>query len=207
MLHKLSVKVCGMRYAENIKSVENLGYVDIMGFIFYNKSPRHVNQDIEYLPRNCKRAGVFVNDNLDNILKLSDKLELSHVQLHGSESPEFCDKLSQYGINIIKAFSIGSIKDLDYSTRYEGTCDLYLFDSKTCLPGGSGKTFNWSLLNRYNGKTRFFLSGGIGVDSVEQLKKFNHSRLAGIDLNSRFETAPALKDTGKLTTFFQSFLK
>lgn len=202
MINGLTVKVCGMRSPDNIRRVEALGCVDIMGFIFYPKSPRYVESVPEYLPQSCKKAGVFVNEEVERILEVCLRFKLDYIQLHGTESAECCARLLDRGVKVIKTFSIESPLDLEVTRRYEGLCSYFLFDTKSVLPGGSGKVFDWSILEDYEGDTRFFLSGGIGLEYVDRLRNFRHDKWCGIDLNSRFETSPALKDVGRLGRFF-----
>lgn len=194
------IKVCGMTEAGNIRDIEQLG-IDLMGFIFYHKSPRCLCQMPEYLPVHAKRVGVFVNESKENILTYADRFGLDYIQLHGNESPEHCRTLRNNGLHLIKAFPISQPKDLLAVSRYEGLCDYYLFDTKTPQYGGSGNQFEWNILHRYNGSTPFLLSGGINPYSAKALKEFHHPRFAGIDINSRFETRPGIKDVERIHTF------
>lgn len=205
MINNLTVKVCGMRFSDNIRKVEELGCVDIIGFIFYDRSPRYVGNVPEYIPKSCKKAGVFVNEKAEKITDMCQMFQLDYVQLHGTESPDFCARLTDRGIKVLKSFSIESERDLEGTHHYEGCCSNFLFDTKSVLPGGSGKEFNWAVLEHYTGDTRFFLSGGIGLDSMDRLKEFRHEKWAGIDLNSKFETAPALKDVDRLHCFLKTY--
>ena len=208
MNYKL-VKVCGMREAENIREVEALG-IDMMGFIFWPKSKRYVSEKPAYLPTKCKRVGVFVDEDIEQVKRIAEEFALDIIQFHGSESPEQISHLSSLTshLSIIKAFNIASSDDLEATKPYEGLVDYFLFDTKATLPGGSGQQFDWSILSDYNGNTPFLLSGGIGPDDAERVKAFltsHHSPLTskclGIDLNSRFELAPGLKDIKKLKEF------
>ena len=175
----------------------------MIGFIFYPKSPRYLYQIPRYLPTLAKRVGVFVNETKENILMYVDRFGLNYVQLHGDESPEYCRTLHSYGIRIIKAFSIALPKDLLAVSDYEGFCDYFLFDTRSAHYGGSGQQFDWNILQRYNGSTPFLLSGGINSYSVKALKEFHHPRLAGIDINSRFETSPGIKDVERIGRFLK----
>ena len=154
----LSIKVCGMTEAENIRNVEQLD-VDMIGFIFYPNSPRCLCEIPAYLPVRAKRVGVFVNESKETILMYADRFALDYIQLHGSESPGYCRSLRSSGLHLIKAFSISQSKDLATVSAYKGLCDYYLFDAKTSLYGGSGNQFDWNLLHRYSGMTPFLLSG------------------------------------------------
>lgn len=197
------VKVCGMREAENIRAVEALG-VDWMGFIFWEHSSRCVSQRPAYLPTRAKRVGVFVDESLDVVCQHVEAFGLDVVQLHGSESPTYLRDLRSScdaRLLIVKAFSIATRDDLLQTSLYEGLADFFLFDTKAQLVGGNGRKFDWSVLAHYDGSTPFLLSGGIGPDDASRLSAFSHPRLAGIDLNSRFEISPALKNVELLKQF------
>ena len=192
-----------MRNAENIRDVEALG-IDMMGFIFYPKSSRYVSARPAYLPQKCKRVGVFVNATIDDIRQHIADYSLDIVQLHGHESTDSIRSLrSLCGdvISIIKAFNIATKEDLNATTPYAGLVDYFLFDTKGPSVGGNGEKFDWSVLEAYNGDTPFLLSGGIGPDDAERIIDYHHSKCIGIDLNSRFESAPALKDVTTLSRF------
>lgn len=204
------IKVCGMREPENIRAVAALP-VDWMGFIFYPKSPRFIapdEADVETI-RRCprKKVGVFVNAPLEQMLEIVGRLGLDYLQLHGSESPDTCYALQKRGLVVIKAFSIATEEDLKAVEAYEGRTDYFLFDTKTPAYGGSGKQFDWKVLHAYTGQTPFLLSGGLHAGSAEALLAFHHPRLAGIDLNSGFETSPAQKDVRLLTAFITEYNK
>jgi len=202
MKNGMSIKVCGMTDGRNIKAAEALG-ADLIGLIFYPASPRHVSIVPDYLPEDALRVGVFVNASESEILEKVVKYGLDMVQLHGNESPEFCARLDGRGVGVIKAFSLSSASDLSTTAAYEGVCRYYLFDTPTVGYGGSGRRFDWSLLQSYDGKTPFFLSGGIGPDSATALSEFTHPMLAGYDLNSRFEIEPGIKDIALLRHFLE----
>ena len=209
----MMIKVCGMREAENIREVEALG-IDLMGFIFWPKSSRYVSAPPAYLPTKCRRVGVFVDAAIDDVRRHIDDYALDIIQLHGHESPDYICEIKdgaatprpcrggvRGGVSVIKAFNIATADDLEQTKPYEGVVDYFLFDTKAQLPGGSGQQFDWRVLADYAGATPFLLSGGIGLDDAERVKSFCHPRCIGIDLNSRFETAPALKDVATLTDF------
>lgn len=202
MINGKMIKVCGMRQAANIRDIEKLGKVDMIGFIFYPPSPRFVCEMPAYLPINAHRVGVFVNEDKETVKTYADRFGLNYVQLHGNESPEYCQSLHGAGLKIIKTFSIACPEDLNHVSDYEETCELFLFDTKCKEYGGSGSPFDWNLLHSYKGPIPFLLSGGIHSDSAGELQKFSHPRLAGYDLNSRFETQPALKDPEQIQHFF-----
>ena len=194
------VKVCGMRDAENIREVEALG-VDWMGFVFHCTSPRFVGELPDYLPQRAKRVGVFVDEMEEPIMKTVQLFRLDMVQLHGHETSDFCSRIRSKGLKVIKAISMQNTFPSEEVSFYERACDYFLFDTKTLLPGGSGQKFDWSSLSAYRGTTPFLLSGGISPDDADRVEAFVHERCIGIDLNSRFETSPACKDTHLLQSF------
>ena len=203
------IKVCGMREAENIREVEALG-IDLMGFIFWPKSKRYVSEKPAYLPQKCKRVGVFVDEDIDQVKRIAEDFALDFIQLHGSESPAYIFQLG--GLHVIKAFNIATAEDLEQTKPYDGLVDYFLFDTKATLPGGSGQQFDWNVLEAYDGETPFLLSGGIGPDDAERVKSFltsqrslslSKGKCAGIDLNSRFEMAPGLKDVNTMRSFIR----
>ena len=200
------IKVCGMREPDNIRAVEALG-VDWLGFIFWPRSSRYVAEKPDYLPARAKRVGVFVDATVEDVAQHVSDYRLDLVQLHGHETPEYIHQLgSAYGGSatvprLIKALSIKERTDVAAYKAYEGLVDYFLFDTKAQLVGGNGVKFDWSVLNEYDGRTPFLLSGGIGPDDVGRLHHFHHDKCVGIDLNSRFEVAPALKDINSLKRF------
>jgi len=200
---KKLVKVCGMTQGDNIREVESLG-IDLMGFIFYEKSPRYMRQKPDYLPVHAQRVGVFVDASYEEMTLNAASFGLTHIQLHGHESPTLCRNLREAGFKVIKAFSIAQAADLLPTENYHGTCDYFLFDTKTPAYGGSGQAFDWNVLANYQGDTPFLLSGGIGPESVEAMKRFSHPALIGYDLNSKFETAPGIKEVKALKRFLYS---
>ena len=195
------VKVCGMRDAANIRQLEALG-IDWMGMIFWPKSKRYVSTPPVYLPQHVRKVGVFVDASLDAIRQHVEDYQLDIVQLHGQESPETLKTLKP--LTLIKAFNIATPEDLPKTEPYEGLADYFLFDTKGKSVGGNGEKFDWSVLANYQGKTPFLLSGGIGSKDAEVVKTFHHPKCIGIDLNSRFETEPGLKDITKLKQFLEA---
>ena len=187
-----------MREADNIRAVEALG-IDMMGFIFWPKSSRYVSQRPDYLPKRVKRVGVFVDEDPEQVKRLADDYALDYIQLHGQESPSYIFQLR--GLHVIKAFNISIAEDLLQTQSYEGLVDCFLFDAKGKSVGGNGEKFNWDVLDAYQGATPFLLSGGIGPDDAERVNAFYHPKCIGIDLNSRFELSPGLKDVAKLKEF------
>lgn len=203
------VKVCGMRDVDNIREVEALG-IDWMGFIFWPKSSRYVSEVPAYLPKNCKRVGVFVDASIGDVMSQAETFSLDIIQLHGQESPSYIAQLTSHlsaltSIKIIKALNIATTADLEATKRYEGVVDYFLFDTKGKMVGGNGEKFDWSVLEAYHGSTPFLLSGGISPDDAERVRAFNHPKCIGIDLNSKFELSPALKDVNMLRNFLSSF--
>lgn len=196
-----------MRDPENIREAEKLA-IDLMGFIFWHKSSRNVSEMPSYLPTRQKRVGVFVDADIKEVTEKAKEYALDLIQLHGKETPDYiqrlrslCPQRGDRAIAIIKALNIADTEDLAQTAQYEGIVDYFLFDTKSILVGGNGTQFDWSVLQAYQGDTPFILSGGIGPDDAEKVKNFQHPMCAGIDLNSRFETAPALKDIQLLNHF------
>ena len=201
----MKIKVCGMRDAQNIRAVEALG-IDMMGFICWPKSSRNVTERPFYLPQ-CQRVGVFVDPTVEYVEQKVQMLQLDRIQLHGHESQNFCREVHQHtGLPITKAISVADELDLEnwHEYAWEKAVDLFLFDTKCPTAGGSGTQFDWQMLQLYDGHKPFLLAGGIGPGCEEQVLAFRHPKCIGIDLNSRFETSPALKDTVKLQTFINN---
>ncbi|WP_449663334.1 phosphoribosylanthranilate isomerase [Winogradskyella marina] len=209
-----------MKYKDNIQAVANL-QPDYLGFIFYDQSARHFNTTIPELPKTIKKVGVFVNAKVDFIVDMISKHNLHAVQLHGNESPEYCDKLRKVChaelvsksqlkpkndvIEIIKVFSIKDEFNFKQLEAYEDVIDYFLFDTKGKLPGGNGFTFNWNVLKDYPSTKPYFLSGGIGINEVESvlafLQKPESQYCYAIDVNSKFEIEPGLKNIAALEKF------
>ena len=204
----VGMKICGMKYPYNILEVGSL-LPDYMGFIFWEKSARYFDGIIPELPKSIKKVGVFVNASKDEILEKVKKHNLQAVQLHGNESVEFCFDLKEKigsTIEIIKVFSVNEDFDFSVLKPFESVCDYYLFDTKGKLPGGNGTTFEWKILESYPSRKPFFLSGGIGIDELEQVKQVLKSNLPlfAIDINSKFESAPGLKKIALLNSFLSN---
>ncbi|WP_340076808.1 phosphoribosylanthranilate isomerase [Leptobacterium sp. I13] len=200
----MKLKVCGMKYEENIKEVAML-QPDYMGFIFWEGSKRYLDNPIpKDIPSTIKKTGVFVDATLEEIIEKVKTYTLQAVQLHGKESPELCKQLKteQPQVEIIKVFSIGNNFSFEQLTPYETMCDFYLFDTKGKLPGGNGDTFNWAVLENYPSQKPFFLSGGIGLEQLNDIASFCKKEASkycyAIDVNSMFEIKPGLKDVGKI---------
>ncbi len=216
----MKLKVCGMNH--NPKEVAQL-QPDYMGFIFWEPSSRFFEGEMPTLSKSIKKIGVFVDASLEEVLEKVEKYNLDAVQLHGTESPKYCKALRHAELDsashsyeiphqvrndkliIIKVFSIKDDFDFSILKRYEEACDYYLFDTKGKLPGGNGYTFDWSVLNDYPSTKPYFLSGGIGLESVEKLESFMNSPASkychAIDVNSKFEVEPGLKDIEQLRKF------
>jgi phosphoribosylanthranilate isomerase len=205
----MKIKVCGMKYPDNILELSTLP-IHIIGLIFYKQSLRFAGElkpdDLQEISSRMQLAGVFVDETVENILHTVHKYHLQMVQLHGMESPAICKELKSKGVQVIKAFPVEETEDLKSCVFYEEVCDYFLFDTKTPHYGGSGKKFDWQMLSCYQGKIPFFLSGGIGPDDVEAIKQLSLPLLYAIDVNSRFEIAPGLKDISKLDYFIHSIL-
>ncbi len=193
------IKICGMKFPKNILEVGTL-LPDFMGFIFWGKSSRYFEGEIPMLPKSIKKVGVFVDESFEIVVSKIDKYKLDCIQLHGNESIEFCQKLKEIPIEIIKVFSIKDNFNFEILREFENVCDYFLFDTKGKLPGGNGTTFDWNLLKKYPSNKPFFLSGGIGIEEINLLKDMNLP-IYGIDVNSKFETEPGLKKTELLKSF------
>jgi phosphoribosylanthranilate isomerase len=201
------IKVCGMRDPENISGVVNLG-PDYIGLIFYRKSKRYVpdssvNDIVNAVPPEIKKVGVFVNELTSEIIRKINLFKLDIIQLHGDEPPQYCLDLKDIGLTVIKSFGIDNTFNFDTLAKYENACDYFLFDSKSPAYGGTGNKFDWSVINGHKFAKPVFLSGGIGPDDAEKLMKSENTWIHSIDINSKFEKEPALKDIHLLKQFFQ----
>jgi phosphoribosylanthranilate isomerase len=193
----MKIKICGLRDKENIEQIASVHF-DYMGFIFYPKSKRFVGEDF-VMPNvgdTIKKVGVFVNAEPYYILENVKKYNLNAIQLHGDESPEYIEELKKTlpdDVSIIKAFGVNEDFDFTQLKPYESICNYFLFDTKTKDYGGSGHQFNWDVLNNYNNVLPYFLSGGIGIHDIDTIKNSTLKPFA-IDVNSKFELEPGLKD-------------
>ena len=202
MSSDLQIKVCGNTHAQNLKSVCDL-QPDFIGFIFYDKSKRFVDSADEMkqpLGADAKRVGVFVNASEQEISQRVEKFNLDYIQLHGDETPEFCAIINNIR-PVFKAFQINNNFNFNILKDYLSTCYAFLFDTSSNQYGGSGEKFDWGLLQRYNFKKPFMLSGGINDHDVEIINSFDHPSIMGIDLNSKFESSPGIKNITKLSKF------
>ena len=200
----MKLKVCGMKHPANTYDLVKLN-PDFIGFIFYNKSKRFVGEDFEMpeVPPAIKKVGVFVNEDVEKIIALTKKHALDYVQLHGEESIVYCNTLLQAGVKIIKAFAIDKFFDFSILHGYQNYCEYFLFDTRTPLFGGSGKKFDWAILDDYKLNKPFILSGGIDVKDAGELKRLSgiYKNMFAVDLNSRFETEPGVKSISKIKNF------
>jgi len=200
----MKIKVCGMKYEQNILDLVNLS-PDFMGFIFYEKSKRFVGDLseslIQNIPDKIKKVGVFVNETVEKILELHKKYSLDYIQLHGNETIEYCKILTNQNLKLIKAFGVSENFDFNETYKYSAYCDFFIFDTKTPDYGGSGQKFDWNVINNYKGETNFLLSGGISEQDFDVVLKQNHQNFFGVDINSKFEIEPALKNIEKIKNF------
>ena len=198
---EFKLKICGMKHAANIAAVAELK-PDYLGFIFYQKSPRFISEIsaelIKYVPPTIKTVGVFVNEDLIIVQQNIIKFNLKAVQLHGKEEASYCQELKSTGVEVIKAFGIDDSFDFTKLETYLTVVDYFLFDTQTPAYGGSGKLFDWNLLTNYKYDKPYFLSGGIDLQHTTDIKKIKDPWLYAIDVNSKFELEPGLKDVERL---------
>lgn len=204
----MRVKVCGMTQLEQVEKLEEMG-VAFAGFIFYPKSPRfvlrHLTTSQIKKENKVNKVGVFVNASTDHVLQMVDECRLHMVQLHGDESPKYCEKIADY-ISVVKAFRLSDNDHIEWMIKpYMNFCDMFLFDTEGAGYGGTGKKFNWNMLEGSTIGKPFFLSGGIQPDDTQQLKTFAQLPVANamfaIDINSKFEKSPGIKDMDKVKDF------
>ncbi len=202
---KPKIKICGLKHPDNIRDVIALR-PDYIGFICFPGSKRFVNElDETWVARlqGAKKTGVFVDAAIHEVKTAIQRYGFQAVQLHGSETPAYCTELTGCGVEIIKAFGIDERFDWTTVWRYETAVDYYLFDTQSAQHGGTGKRFEWKLLEGYTGDKPFFLSGGISSENVMEALQIDDSRLFALDLNSQFETAPGIKDIALLRNTLQ----
>lgn len=206
----MRIKVCGMTKVEQVLQLDEWG-VEFAGFIFYPKSPRYVlshmsKEQLKKLKgKQINKVGVFVNTPVEEVLQMVDACGLYLVQLHGDENPRYCEQIANY-VTVVKAFRLREGEDILWRAKdYQDAADMFLFDTEGAGYGGTGKKFNWDLLKGGNVRKPFFLSGGIQPEDVDLLKTFQQESVAkdlfAIDINSKFELAPGLKDMDKIQTF------
>ena len=212
----MKVKVCGTTDIQNIEQLLTVA-IDYIGFIFHKGSPRYVGERSPlpaWIDQNqasfgqIRRVGVFVNSEIEEVLNKVHDYQLDFVQLHGVERPEYCRELNTFWAissmrraKLIKAFPVDENTDLGLTEAYREHCACFLFDTRGSMPGGTGQAFDWSLLDQYQGSTPFLLAGGIGPGSVTALEAITHPFFLGVDINSRFETEPGIKDVELVRTF------
>jgi len=200
------IKVCGLNDPENISQIIRLNF-DLIGFIFYRNTPRYFDQALSYeavrqIPKSIKKVGVFVNQPTNEVLEKVAYYDLDFVQLHGTESADYCEKLATH-VKIIKAISVKDKESILKAKAYFNYCDHLLFDTSSPNHGGSGLSFDWRLLQTLAIEKPFFISGGISLENFKEIKKLEIDNFCGIDLNSKFEIKPGLKDLTKLKLLIQ----
>jgi len=198
----MKLKICGMRDPQNTAQIAALE-PDYLGFIFYAPSPRYVEKETPNVPQSIKKAGVFVDASIDYVMSCIKQHQLQAVQLHGQENPAYCNEIKSLNVEVIKAFAVDNKFDFKHLDSYQSFCDFFLFDTQTEQKGGSGKKFDWTLLHEYPLQKPFFLSGGIGPHDLEAIKALKKTNLPlyALDVNSKFEIAPALKNSSALSIF------
>ena len=199
----MKLKICGMKEEKNIKSIATID-PDYMGFIFWEHSPRSISIKIPEIKKKIKKTGVFVNSNIEQITNTIKEENLQAVQLHGNETPEFCSKLVKFEkVEVIKAFNMSNNFNFEKLKLFEKSCSFFLFDTKGKLPGGNGLVFDWSILKNYKYKKPFFLSGGIGIENINELINLKNTNLPlyAIDVNSKFESQAGIKKLNLLKNF------
>ncbi len=197
----MQLKVCGITTSEDILNLITMK-IDRLGFIFYHKSKRYVygkliEDGLKEIPKHIKKTGVFVNAEIAEIENIIDQYHLDSIQLHGDESPEFCRHFKNT-VEVIKTISIKDKSSFETAKMYKDACDLFLFDTQSENYGGTGKTFDWQWLEAYTLDKPFYLSGGISLENCKEIKKIKHKQLIGIDVNSKFEIRPGIKDIDKI---------
>jgi phosphoribosylanthranilate isomerase len=201
----MKLKVCGMKYPENVKAVAAL-QPDYLGFIFYKPSKRYCGttlspEFVKTLPAAIIKTGVFVNESLESVLQICSAYGFKAVQLHGHETPEFCLACKNAGLEVIKVFHVGETMDWTQLEPFKKVADYFLFDTKTPEYGGSGNRFNWEILKKYDNEIPLFLSGGVDEGILEELDELKNVNIYALDVNSRFELEPGLKDVDRVKNF------
>lgn len=202
------IKVCGMIYPDNIHEVAHL-HPDFMGFELFPASPRYAGnsidlQTLEKIPRKVKKIGVFVQEDLETIIGAVCKYDLDGVQIHGADRTKVCHELKNDNLIVIKAFSVMNIDNFKMTKAYSEVCDYFIFDIRKDVYGRvTDKKFNWNLLTEYRGEVPFLLKGQMSVEDVHLIKHFKHPKLIGVDVNSKFESEPGVKDSVKLKSFIE----
>ncbi len=207
----MKIKVCGMKHEKNIKELIALN-PDYIGFIFYEKSPRFIGHTIhgkilQLFPERIKKTGVFVNALQDEVIENARRNKLDMIQLHGNESPGYCEALRKENYPVIKAFGIDNRDDMQKIKPYEEVCDYFLFDTKSKAYGGTGTKFDWNIICEHEHAVPFFLSGGIGPGDAKVINGSRCSKLHAVDINSKFETRAGMKNISSISTFIKQLNK
>jgi len=202
---RLLVKVCGMREAASLTAVAGLD-PDFLGFIFAPASPRYAGHTltpdlVKSLPDQVRRVGVFVNETTETMLATACRFGLHFAQLHGQEAPAQCAALQAAGLRVIKAFGVWEAFDFGGLEPYVPHCDYFLFDTQGPAPGGNGRVFDWRVLENYRLPVPYLLAGGLRPEHGPAIQALCLPGLAGVDLNSGMETAPGVKDPGRVADF------
>ena len=196
------VKVCGITDEKNYMDLSRYP-IDYFGFIFYNKSPRYVSDDCDFIKDISNKIAVFVNEDINQILHIVKKYNFSMIQLHGNESPQYCNDLKKMSLRLIKSFLINNESDFNDINLYSNSVDYFLFDYKSKKYGGSGKSFDWSILNKIKISKPFFLSGGISLENINKIASlYDNGFLHAVDINSKFEKYPGFKDVNLIDKFY-----
>ncbi len=209
----MNIKVCGITEMKQLNQLEGLD-IDFAGLIFYKDSPRYIGnkisgKDLKNADLDLKKVGVFVNPEMIEVLDAIDEYGLDAVQLHGEEAPEMCEDLGAE-VEVIKAFRVTDGANIDKMVApYDAVCDYYLFDTGGLKEsfGGTGQQFDWTILSKAKIEKPFFLSGGIGIEDAVKVKAFKHPDFFGVDINSKFEKSPGVKDMGMVLQFKQALKK
>ncbi len=201
----VKIKVCGLREAENIREIAETS-PGFMGFIFHPASARYIGKNagkelFNHVPPGIFKTGVFVDEEIVTVKETVNRFGLDAVQFHGSESPGYCSYFKTRGLITIKTFGISTGFDFSLTSSYLSSCDYFLFDTKSEASGGSGKKFRWDLLEKYRLDKPFFLSGGIGYEDIPELRNLSYKELFGVDINSRFELSPGIKNVALVRSF------
>lgn len=199
----MKLKICGLRDKENIQAIMDEATPDYAGFIFYKKSPRYITDEamqqlIDIIPDSVNKVGVFVNEDLAVMEEKAERFQLDFLQLHGNEPAKLCETLRNKGYRVIKAFSLEKKFDFDLLLDYMPHVNFFLFDTKGENFGGNGYSFDWDILKSYDQKVPFFLSGGIGLHNIEEVKDYLDMNIHALDVNSKFEVSPGQKDVPAL---------
>jgi phosphoribosylanthranilate isomerase len=207
-MDQLKIKVCGMTDPANVREICKY-HPDYIGYIFYNRSVRYVGEvpDPELfsvVPGGVGKTAVFVNEYYERMIDLTGRYGIDNIQLHGMESPETCRTLRMHGNTVIKVFPGNEAKNSKLLSEYREVVDYFLFDSPVRTYGGSGRKFDWSALSGLSSDIGFFLSGGVAPEDTELIKAIDIPTLYGIDINSRFETEPGLKDPVMVGDFLKA---